>query len=559
MEKRRASTRNFLFLFFLPFSVSSVPLWFTQKMNVFTAQQMRDFDAAATREYSLSPAVLMENAALRVVEFLEWKYAPLREKRIAILCGKGNNGGDGFAIARHLSACDCLVRVILACSPDELKGEARDNFLVLQKAASDDTVLQTLQIVSPQDISPFDEAPLDIALDCWFGTGFKGKLPDDTLKLLRAAKTVIAVDIPSGINADTGEADERALKCDFTVTFAAPKRGMFLQDGLEKCGEIWVGSIGTAPGQLVSTRTGAQVITREKARELLPQRKISAHKGTAGSVAICGGSFGMSGAPTLAARAALSAGTGLCSALLPQRVLAIFAAGCVEATSHPLPDDEDGSVLENAAPRALQLLEKSDALALGPGISRTDGALNFVRKVLLDSPLPVLVDADGLYALREIEKQIKARKAPLILTPHPGEMGELLNASTREVEADRFAAVTECARRYNAVVVLKGARTLVSTPGGEVFVNVTGNSGMATGGSGDALTGTIIGLLPQTGDALSAVLLGVRVHGAAGDIAYRTRGYGLTAGDIAENIALALLELRNETSEEGTPRLRPLR
>ena len=529
---------------------------------------MRDFDAAATREYSLSPAVLMENAALRVVEFLEWKCAPLREKRIVVLCGKGNNGGDGLAVARHLLASGARLTILLAAAPTDYQNEACDNFLALQRALKNAPNAATQ--IELKEKSRFAGAletlsqNCDIALDALLGTGFHGEVRGGALKVAldflnetRAVK--IAIDIPSGVNADTGEADERAPKCDFTVTFAAPKRGMFLRDGLEKCGEIWVGSIGTAPQQMAITRTGVEVITREKARELLPKRAISAHKGTAGSVAICGGSFGMSGAPTLAARAALSSGAGLCSALLPQRVLAIFAAGCVEATSHPLPDDENGSVLESAAPRALQLLEKSDALALGPGISRTDGALNFVRKVLLESQLPALVDADGLYALRQIEKKVKARKAPLILTPHPGEMGELLNASTRDVEADRFAAVQECARHYNAVVVLKGARTLVSAPSGEVFVNLTGNAGMATGGSGDALTGTISGLLAQIRDALCATLLGVHLHGAAGDIAYRTRGYGLAAGDIAENIAPALCELRSEKIEEGTPRLRPLR
>jgi hydroxyethylthiazole kinase-like uncharacterized protein yjeF len=547
-------------------------------IKVFTAQQMRDFDQTAVEEYAIPSIVLMENAALCVVEFLEMKFAPFPGKRAVIFCGTGNNGGDGFAIARHLEARGCHCKVVLSGSADDIKGDALTNFEILKRTyqlrRSDEELRASLsyeELIERPSANVHLDTQFDFAVDALLGTGFKGEVREGKLKtdllrmqdglfnLLKNTRVpIVSVDIPSGLDADSGTGKD-AARADYTVSFVGPKRGMLLRDGLEKCGEVWIGDIGTPQQQLEQTETRCEIITRRKAKELLPHRTVSAHKGDAGRVAICGGSFGMSGAPTLAARAALAAGAGLCSALLPSRVLAIFAAGCLEATSHALSDDENGSLLEEAAPRALQLSENADALAIGPGISRGEGALNCVRRVLLGLKNAAIVDADGLYALRAIEGEIQKREAPLILTPHPGEMGELLSASTRDVENDRFAAVTECARRYNAIVVLKGARTLVATPDGNVFINITGNAGMATGGSGDTLTGIIAGLLAQTRDALSATLLGVHIHGAAGDRAYATRGYGLIAGDIAENIAPALHNLNNEVTEEGSARLRLLR
>ena len=528
-------------------------------MKVFTPEQMRAFDQTATNEYSIPSIVLMENAALRVVEFLEWKFAPLRGKRVVILCGKGNNGGDGFAIARHLTACGCRCRVIFVGAEDELQGDAAINFNILKRVYE----LRELspQVAADRDKKPYAEVvsksrpfffwheEFDFAVDALLGTGFKGDVEDHRLEgeLLtvqdRGKVPLIAVDIPSALNAEDGSRVHRTLRADYTVTFAAPKRGMFLREGIKNCGEVWVGDIGTPALHLQQTKTGCATLDRETAHKLLPNRPIDAHKGTAGRVIICGGSRGMSGAPALAATAALRAGAGLCIACVPDRVLDSFASNILEATSHALPCDDEGRLVESAADKLSEIWKGADVVALGPGLSRSDGALAFARRVVRECPLPLILDADALYALRAIAEDVQARTAPTILTPHPGEMGELMESDAKTVNDNRLKIAIECAQKYNAFVVLKGARSVVAAPNGQTWFNLSGNAGMATGGSGDVLTGTIAGLLAQLKDALSATLLGVYLHGLAGDIEYSKRGNGLIAHDIADALPSAILDL----------------
>lgn len=533
-------------------------------MKVFTAQQMRDFDRAATQEYGIPSIVLMENAALRVVEFLEMKFAPLREKKIVVLCGKGNNGGDGFAIARHLSECTSYVEVLMACSPDVLKGDALINYTILKRAADSGCASATISCIKGDEL-PHQLGSLggdyDVIVDALLGTGFKGEIRDayKAATRLNASYTpVVSVDIPSGLNSDTGGSSEEGIHAHYTVTFVAPKRGMFLRDGVERCGEIWVGSIGTPPTQIDSTQTGCECLTRETSHRLLPSRSIDAHKGDAGRVLLIGGSTGMSGAPTLAAKAVLKSGAGLCIAALPEHIIPTFASAFPEATSHPLPCSPKGSLTEQAADQLEALWENAHAVAIGPGISRDPETFKFVQRVVRECPQPLVIDADALYALRAIESDLKNRTAPTILTPHPGEMGELMEMKTSEVQENRIETAIACAQKYNAIVVLKGARSIVALPSGDTYINLTGNPGMATGGSGDVLTGTIAGLLAQLKDADDATRLGVYLHGLAGDLAFAEKGNGLIAGDIAGNLPRALLELSKPLEPPMNARLRKL-
>ncbi len=532
-------------------------------MKVFTAEQMRAFDRAATEKYGIPSIVLMENAALRVVEFLEKKFAPLCGKGVVILCGKGNNGGDGLAIARHLLHAGCYLTVFLACQHDELKGDALSNYQALREVASRHGGASLHLFEIDWSFDPREPWPCDIALDALLGTGFHGQIHDENIRLalrfLPEASARVAVDVPSALNSDTGEAAPEAMCADYTVTFAAPKRGLFLGDGIELAGEIWVGSIGTPPAQMDETETGCECITAEFARSLLPNRKLDSHKGDAGRVMVCGGSYGMSGAPTLAARAVLQSGAGLCIACLPDKILPIFAAAFSEATSHSLACDDEGRLIAAAADAMPEYWESAHAVALGPGLSRSEGALDFARRVVRECPHSLVIDADALYALRAIEADVKSRSAPTILTPHPGEMGELMEMKTAQVQEDRIGTALACAQKFNAIVVLKGTRSIVALPDGRAFINLTGNSGMATGGSGDVLTGTISGLLAQLKDAEAATLLGVYVHGMAGDLAYAEKGYGLIAGDVAEALPHALMELRKGGAEPSNARLRTLK
>ena len=542
-------------------------------MNVYTAAQMRAFDKAATEVLGIPSAVLMENAALRVVEFVEHKFGRLRGKRIAVLCGKGNNGGDGFAITRHLIAIGADVTVLMTAAPTEQKGDAAINQQILTKMGTclSDTA-GNLRIFAITDEFFHEWRPEwelisgEILVDALLGTGFTGEIRPGSLRDmlefcsgLNPRPSVVAVDLPSGVNADTGVAANETLWCDYTVTFAGAKPGLFLGDGLERCGEIWVGDIGTTAADLEAEASPfATCINRDLARYLLPHRPIDSNKGQSGRVILCGGSYGMSGAPTLAARATLRSGAGLAIACLPDRIVPIFAAAFAEATSHPLACDHEGQLVPDAADALPDIWKNAQVVALGPGLSRSAGALEFARRVVRECPHPLVIDADALYALHAIAEDVASRIAPTVLTPHPGEMGELLQMKTAEVQADRPAAALAAAKKYNAIVVLKGSRSIVANPEGGLWFNLTGNSGMATGGAGDVLTGTVAGLIAQTRVALNGTLLAVYAHGLAGDIAHRTRGVGLIAGDIADALPAALLEIKNETTGEINPRLRLL-
>lgn len=536
-------------------------------MKVFTAQQMRDFDRAAIEDYGIPSIVLMENAALRVVEFLEAKFAPLSGKKIVVLCGKGNNGGDGLAIARHLSGVSRELTVAME-EIEDYKGDAAVNRRILEPT---ETQPQSYHNSWPWSIGQFERPFEDVLRDCdvvvdaLFGTGFRGGLPPlyaNAFFLTGShGKPYVHVDIASGLNSDNGEGiTDLVLHTGprFTVSFAAPKRGFFVGDGLKESGEVWIGDIGTLRQQMEDTQTGVSAFDLETAKQFLPRRPIDAHKGDAGRALIVGGSLGMSGSICLASRAALATGAGLVSAAVPEKVLPIYATAVLEAVSHPLPNDESGHLLERAADELPKLWKEVQVVALGPGLGRTPEAFAFARRVARECPVPLVIDADALHALPAIADDVKARKAPTILTPHPGEMGVLMDTNAKEVNDARFETVRACAQKYGAIVVLKGARTLVCDSDGEIWVNLTGNPGMATGGAGDVLTGTIAGLLAQLKDADAATKLGVYLHGMAGDLAAQTRGNGLVAGDIAAHLPAALLEIRNREVERINGRLRKL-
>jgi NAD(P)H-hydrate epimerase len=394
------------------------------------------------------------------------------------------------------------------------------------------------------------------------------ELTREVMKYLPQGANRVAVDVPTGLDSDSGlsfghhkvvnRISKYNFQAHFTVSFVGPKKGFFLDDGLYACGEIWVGHVGADWSSLEHPQWEAEALDLKTAQHLIPTRTVDAHKGDAGRALIIGGSFGMSGAVALASRAALNSGCGLCIAAIPEKVLPIFAASILEATSHPLPCDESGKLLERAADLLPELWKGVQVVALGPGIGRSDETQALVRRIVLECPVPLVIDADALHALPSIADEVKNREADTILTPHPGEMGVLMGISAGEVNDARFETVEACAKKYGAIVVLKGARSLVATPKGQIFVNLTGNPGMATGGSGDVLTGTIAGLLAQLKNPESATKLGVYLHGFAGDLAFEERGNGLVAGDIAANLGRALVEIPKREVERINGRLRRL-
>lgn len=549
-------------------------------MKVFTPDQMRAFDREAVEKYHIPSIVLMENAALRVVEFCEAKFAPIAGKRVLVACGKGNNGGDGFAIARHLSASGCLVTLVLACKKGELSGDALVSFQAMSRF---------VDVISAASTWP----EVDIVIDALLGTGFKGDVRRGPVKtalekmddLYRGLHKVVSVDVPSGLNAETGEASEDGVHASYTVTFVGPKCGFFVRDGLTRRGETWVGRIGTDTMQMFAAEAKCETVSlaRDRVPNFLPglpthllQREPDAHKGTAGRVLIIGGCRGMSGAVALSSRAALATGAGLCLAMVPDAILDTVAASVLEATTTPLPCDADGALVEAAFDDIATKWGNVQCVAVGPGVGRSVETLNLVRRIVRECPAPLVVDADALYALPMIAKDVKARKAPTILTPHPGEMAQLLGTDTKSVQNDRYGAVQTSAKKYGATVVLKGAYSLICD-GGRILINTSGNPGMATGGSGDVLTGIIAAMcagirsyLADPGRSQSvnqamdesvmpAAQLGVYVHGLAGDIAFKTKGNGLTAGDIVSRLGDAVKQLDDYVQpDEINPRLRRL-
>jgi NAD(P)H-hydrate epimerase len=520
-------------------------------MRLATSEEMRALDRRATEEFGIPSIVLMENAALRVVEYLERAYAPLNEKSVAVLCGKGNNGGDGLAIARHLhNRFGASVSVLLLAEPAALKGDAAVNFAMAEKSGVPVEVY-------PAEFSPEAAAALaraDVVVDALFGTGFHGIASGAAAAAIeaanRAGRPIVAVDVPSGVDADTGRAEGPAIRAQATITLALGKPGLYQYPAVDYAGEVVVGHIGF-PGAL--TEGGSLFVTEpSEIAHWLPGRQATrdANKGKFGHVSIFAGSAGFLGAANLAASGAARAGAGLVTLCVPESVLdaAMTMASHTLMTS-PMPQTARREFSFQALEKALETAGKGTAAAIGPGIGRSDpDTVQFAVEFIRRCPVPLVVDADALTILSEQPghgaEVVRARTAATVLTPHPGEMGRLLGIKTSEVQEDRMRAVRSAAGSYGCAVLLKGSRTLIASPDGKVNINLTGNTGMASGGMGDALTGICAAFLGMKLDAHNAASAAAYVHGLAGDLAVkRIRGTaGLLATDlidaVPESIAL---------------------
>ncbi len=528
-------------------------------MKVLTAAQMREADRISTERYGIPSLLLMENAGTRVVEFLEKEFPDLRRRRIAIFCGKGNNGGDGLVVTRQLRMRGMLPKVVLLGDPNELKGDARSNFEFLAKSGFVPYVVRTLD--EWIGLKP-DLLRSSLIIDAILGTGLTGPAEGFYLDVIRdinasfSGATVVAVDIPSGLASDTGERLGEAIRADYTVTFTAPKVGQVFPPNCEQVGRLVVVPIGTPQEALDLDRNlFLHLIAADELKRVSLRRRAAAHKGDFGHALLIAGSRGKTGAAALAGKAALRAGAGLVTVATPAGMLPSVASMVGEMMTEPLPDTESGTISARAAEQSCfaGILEGKSVVAMGPGLSTHRETVSFVHQVVRTVPLPLIVDADGLNAFAGCADRLQERKTPaLVLTPHPGEMGRLVGASAREVQGRRIEIARDFAMKHKAYVILKGYRTLVATPAGQVFVNPTGNPGMATGGAGDVLTGLLAGLVAQFGtDRLEEVLcLGVYLHGLAGDLAAAERGEtSLIASDITESFPKAVRALEREESD----------
>ncbi|HEX5760209.1 MAG TPA: NAD(P)H-hydrate dehydratase [Thermoanaerobaculia bacterium] len=512
-------------------------------MRVLTAEGMRAVDRAAIDELGVPGLVLMENAALGVVEAIGEVFP--RAASAAVFCGPGNNGGDGLAVARHLAVRGYRVETVLAAGGRALGGDA-----AVQLGICRALELPLAELPPDADLGPALAAArdADLVVDALFGTGLARPLAGQPAALVAALNELprprVAVDLPSGLSGSRAEVWEPHLRADLTVTFAAPKVAHVLPPAADSVGELVVADLGI-PSWVVEGAPGAlHLLVEDEAAALLPPRPPGAHKGDCGHALLIAGSAGKAGAALLAARGAVRGGAGLVTVAVPEPLLAAVDLASLESMTLALPARPDGSLAEGAVERVRAALAGKGALALGPGLGTQPETAAAVRRIARESPVPLVVDADGLNAFAGHLPELAARMVATILTPHPGEMGRLLGIPTAEVEADRLGAAERAARETGAVVLLKGRRTLVATPEGAVWVIPTGNPGMATGGTGDVLTGLLAALLAQGLEPLDAALAGAYVHGLAGDLAAERQGTrGLSAGDLAEALPAAFRRL----------------
>ncbi|MDO8684139.1 MAG: NAD(P)H-hydrate dehydratase [Armatimonadota bacterium] len=508
-------------------------------MKIVTAAQMRELDRRATEEYGVPSLLLMENAGIRTFAAVSRILEGVEGKSILVVSGKGNNGGDGFVIARHLQEAGANVTVALACDPEEVKGDARANLETVFRMG-----IPSLQIKDVSDIQRH-LASCDLIVDALFGAGVKGEITGLPAAIIDAinvsGKTVISVDLPSGLNADTGEISGHCIIADETVTFALPKIGLVTYPGAKYVGRLTVGDIGIPSQLLDDPSLKIELLTDEIIRGLLPDREPDAHKGTFGHLLVLAGSVGMTGAACLASEAGARVGAGLVTLGCAWGLNDIFEVKLTEAMTVPLAETEARSLAPDAVGAVTALAKKCTAVAIGPGLGRHPDTDRFVQSVLPRLELPVVIDADALNALAGAKEIFVQLRAPAVITPHPGEMSRLLGTSSAEVQSDRLKVALDAAAKFGVVVVLKGARTVIASPDGRAFINPTGNAGMASGGMGDVLTGAIGGFLAQGLSPLDAAICGVYLHGLAGDLVADELGVaGLLASDLLLKLPVAI-------------------
>ncbi|MCH8028329.1 MAG: NAD(P)H-hydrate dehydratase [Candidatus Dadabacteria bacterium] len=511
-------------------------------MKLATREIIRNIDRQSIEEYGVLGLVLMENAGRAASSVILGEFP--RARSAAVFAGGGNNGGDGFVIARHLRSAGLEVTAYLASDPEKLAGDALTNYNALRSAGAEIVKLNGR-------CTNYVEA--DVVVDALLGTGLTRDVEGFYAKVIRfingLAAPKVAVDLPSGLDADTGFPLGEAVKADVTVTFVLPKLGLAVYPGIDYAGRVYVADI-TTP-KFLEEDIPYELITYDSIRGYVAPREGDTHKGTYGHLLILAGSPGKTGAAMLVARGAGRVGTGLVTVGVPSGLNPIFEGSLLEAMTEPLPESVDGCLGKDALDYVLNvLLKNKTALVIGPGISTEGEIKEFVNEIVLCCEAPVVIDADGITVIAQEPGVLKEMKAPCVLTPHPGEMSRLTGATTKEVQRNRVEIARDFAAMYNVYVVLKGARTVVAEPGGRVFVNPTGNPGMATGGTGDVLSGVIGGLLAQRLDPRGACSLGVFAHGLAGDMCREAVGEaGMLAGDIAEMVPGALREI--SLGEEG--------
>jgi len=515
-------------------------------MKIVTAAEMREIDRATSARFGVPSSLLMENAGSAVADFVLSRYPSA--KTVGVICGKGNNGGDGFVAGRKLQAAGREVRLLLLGEPSELRGDAAEMF---RKLPVEPTIVRSSEDLKSEPArAVFDS---DVLLDAILGTGFRppvSGLYAEAIAALNACRApVVAVDIPSGSDADVmGEQTGAVARADAIVTFTAPRPAHVF--GSLTPGPTMICPIGS-PDDAITSSLQLNLITAHDLASLIGPRPTASNKGNFGHVLVIGGSLGKAGAAAMAGMSALRVGAGLSTIATPQSVLATVAGFNPEVMTEPLEETTAGTISLRATARIDKLIAGKTVLAIGPGISRVPETSETVRAIVGKYQIPMVLDADGLNAFEGQADKLNGKGRSLVITPHPGEMARLIGSNPAAVQRDRINLARSFAREHDLIVVLKGHRTLIANPGGDVWVNTTGNPGMATGGTGDILTGMVAGFIAQNPHRImEAVVVAVHLHGLAGDVARESMGeHSLVATDLERALPEAFLGVRAATGK----------
>lgn len=511
-------------------------------MKVVTAAQMQALDRRTIAEAGIAGQVLMERAGAGVVSVLERVGGPLAGKTVTVVCGKGNNGGDGFVVARLVRRKRARSSVLLMAPAADLTGDARAMYRRFVRLAGAGAV----RSCPSADRLRAQLARSDLVVDALLGTGLSAPVEGHYQSAIEAvnesSRPVMAVDLPSGLHADTGAVMGTTVRATWTVTFGLPKLGLYLGAGIDHAGQVHIADIGIPQAYADAVASRVSLLSLQDAGHMLPRRHLSAHKGTFGHAGIIAGSVGKTGAAALAAKAALRVGAGLVTVAAPASVNDTLEAKLLEAMTMPMPETKSRTLARSGLDRLILFANARSAIAIGPGLSTHPETVELIHSLVTRLEKPSVLDADALNALAGRTGRLTECKVPLILTPHPGEMARLEEQATpQSVNSDRIGTATRFAQGRGVIVVLKGARTVVAHPDGRVAICPAGNPGMATAGTGDALTGMIVGLLAQGLSSWDAACAGTYFHALAGDLAAAALGpVGMTAGDLIERIPYAL-------------------
>ena len=514
-------------------------------MLIVTAAQMQALDRRTIEEAGVPGTTLMERAGAGVVASLRQQIGSLRGKTITILCGKGNNGGDGFVVARLLHREQAKVKVLNMAPASDLSRDAATKYRQLVRTAGK-TVAKPFSSAN-QIQSMLQDS--DVIIDALLGTGLaapvSGRYAEAIERINQAQRLTVAVDLPSGIHADTGAVLGQAVKADLTVTFGLPKLGLFQNQGIDHAGRVEIVDIGIPSAYVDAVESRIHLITAPFVRTALPPRRLSSHKGTFGHAGIIAGSVGKTGAAAMSAQAALRMGAGLVTVAIPASVNDVLEAKLLEVMTIPMPETKARTLSRTALDRLNDFIAARTAVAIGPGLSTHPETVELVQALVRKLDRPSVLDADALNALAGRAALLTECKVPPILTPHPGEMARLVTASSAQsVNEDRIGTAARFAMERGCYLVLKGARTVIAGPDGMVAICPTGNPGMATAGTGDVLTGMIAGLLAQGVASWEAACAATYAHGLAGDLAAETMGQAsVIARDVMDHIPYALTNI----------------